>query len=83
MAGAKGSGVQKAAKLFADPALQKLAVEAATTGQASDATLRRTAMSQSFQKFADQIKLSKELDARVQFLQSALQTGRQSTQENQ
>ena len=83
MAGAKGSGVQKAAKLFADPAFQKLAVEAATTGQASDATLRRTAMSQSFQKFADQIKLSKELDARVQFLQSALQTGRQSTQENQ
>lgn len=83
MAGAKGSGVQKAAKLFADPAFQKLAVEAATTGQASDATLRRTAMSQSFQKFADQIKLSKELDARVQFLQSAIQTGRQSTQENQ
>lgn len=83
MVGAKGSGVQKAAKLFADPAFQKLAVEAATTGQASDATLRRTAMSQSFQKFADQIKLSKELDARVQFLQSALQTGRQSTQENQ
>jgi hypothetical protein len=83
MAGAKGSGVQKAAKLFADPAFQKLAVEAATTGQASDATIRRTAMSQSFQKFADQIKLPKELDARVQFLQSAIQTGRQSTQENQ
>jgi hypothetical protein len=83
MAGAKGAGVQKAAKLFADPAFQKLAVEAATTGQASNATLRRTAMSQSFQKFADQIKLPRELDARVQFLQSALQTERQLSQETQ
>ena len=83
MAGAKGAGIEKAAKLFADPAFQKLAVEAATTGQASNATLRSTAMSQSFQKFADQIKLPKELDARVQFLQSALQTERQFDQENQ
>jgi hypothetical protein len=83
MAGAKGAGIEKAAKLFADPAFQKLAVEAATTGQASNATLRSTAMSQSFQKFADQIKLPKELDARVQFLQSALQTERQLSQENQ
>jgi hypothetical protein len=80
MAGAKGAGIDKAAKLFADPAFQKLAVEAATTGQASNATLRSTAMSQSFQKFADQIKLPKELDARIQFLQSAIQTERQ--QEN-
>jgi hypothetical protein len=83
MAGAKGAGIEKAAKLFADPAFQKLAVEAATTGQASNATIRSTAMSQSFQKFADQIKLPKELDARVQFLQSALQTERQFDQENQ
>ena len=83
MAGAKGAGIEKAAKLFADPAFQKLAVEAATTGQANNATLRSTAMSQSFQKFADQIKLPKELDARVQFLQSALQTERQLSQENQ
>ena len=80
MAGAKGAGIEKAAKLFADPAFQKLAVETATTGQASNATLRSTAMSQSFQKFADQIKLPKELDARIQFLQSAMQTERQ--QEN-
>jgi len=83
MAGAKGAGIEKAAKLFADPAFQKLAVEAATTGQASNATIRSTAMSQSFQKFADQIKLPNELDARVQFLQSALQTERQFDQENQ
>jgi hypothetical protein len=83
MAGAKGSGVQKAAKLFADPAFQKLAVDAATTGQASDATIRRAAMSQSFQKFADAIKLPKALDARIQYLQSAIQAERQFDQENQ
>ena len=83
MAGAKGSGVQKAAKLFADPAFQKLAVEAATTGQASTATLRSAATSQPFQIFADQIKLPKELNGRVQFLQSAIQTERQFDQENQ
>jgi len=83
MAGAKGSGVQKAAKLFADPAFQKLAVETATTGQASNATLSRTAMSQSFQKFADAAKLPKGLDARIQWLQSAIQAERQFDQENQ
>ena len=83
MAGAKGSGVQKAAKLFADPAFQKLAVEAATTGQASTATLRSAATSQPFQIFADQIKLPKELNGRVQFLQSAIQTERQFDQETQ
>ena len=83
MAGAKGSGVQKAAKLFADPAFQKLAVEAATTGQASTATLRSAATSQPFQKFADAAKLPKALDARIQWLQTATQAERQFDQENQ
>ena len=75
--------VKAAGKLFADEAFQKLAVEAATKGAPSAATLRRTAMSQSFQKFADAAKLPKGLDARIQFLQSAAQTGRQFDQENQ
>jgi len=74
--------LKAAGKLFADPAFQKLAIEAATSGQASNATLRSTAMSQSFQKFADAVKLPKELDARIQFLQSAIQTERQLSQEN-
>ena len=75
--------VKAAGKLFADEAFQKLAVEAATKAAPSAATLRRTAMSQSFQKFADAAKLPKGLDARIQFLQSAAQTGRQFDQENQ
>ena len=75
--------VKAAGKLFADEAFQKLAVEAATKAAPSAATLRRTAMSQSFQKFADAAKLPKGLDARIQFLQSAAQAGRQFDQENQ
>ncbi len=75
--------VKAAGKLFADEAFQKLAVEAATKPAPSAAALRRTAMSQSFQKFADAAKLPKSLDARIQWLQTAAQAGRQSTQENQ
>lgn len=75
--------VKAAGKLFADEAFQKLAVEAATKPAPSAAALRRTAMSQSFQNFADAVKLPKGLDARIQFLQSATQAGRQFDQENQ
>jgi hypothetical protein len=75
--------VKAAGKLFADEAFQKLAVEAASKAAPSAATLRRTAMSQSFQKFADAAKLPKTLDARIQWLQTAVQAERQSDQENQ
>jgi hypothetical protein len=75
--------LKAAGKLFADESFQKLAIEAATKGTPSAASIRSTAMSQSFQKFADQIKLPKELDARIQFLQSAIQTERQLSQENE
>ena len=74
--------LKAAGKLFADEGFQKLTIEAATKGTPSAASIRRTAMSQSFQKFADQIKLPKELDARMQFLQSAIQTERQFDEEN-
>jgi hypothetical protein len=75
--------VKAAGKLFADEAFQKLAVEAATKSAPSAAALRRTAMSQSFQNFADAARLPKSLDSRIQWLQTATQAGRQSTQENQ
>jgi hypothetical protein len=75
--------LKAAGKLFADEGFQKLAIEAATKGTPSEASIRRIAMSQSFQKFADQIKLPKELDARIQFLQSAIQTESQLSQENE
>lgn len=75
--------LKAAGKLFADQEFQKLAIEAATKGTPSAASIRRTAMSQSFQKFADAAKLPKALDARIQWLQTAAQTERQFNQENQ
>jgi hypothetical protein len=75
--------LKAAGKLFADEAFQNLAVEAATRGAPSAASIRRAAMSQSFQKFADAAKLPKTLDARIQWLQTAAQTERQFDQESQ
>jgi len=75
--------LKAAGKLFADENFQKLAIEAATKGTASASSIRRTAMSQSFQKFADAAKLPKALDARIQWLQTATQAERQFDQENQ
>ena len=74
--------LKAAGKLFADENFQKLAIEAATKGTPSAASIRRTAMSQSFQKFADAAKLPKALDARIQWLQTATQAERQFDQEN-
>lgn len=74
--------LKAAGKLFADEGFQKLAIEAATKGTPSAASIRRTAMSQSFQKFADAAKLPKALDARIQWLQTATQAERQFDQEN-
>jgi hypothetical protein len=75
--------LKAAGKLFADEGFQQLAIEAATKGTPSAASIRRTAMSQSFQKFADAAKLPKALDARIKWLQTATQAERQFDQENQ
>jgi hypothetical protein len=75
--------LKAAGKLFADEGFQKLAIEAATKGTPSEASIRRAAMSQSFQNFADAVKLPKALDARIQWLQAATQSERQFDQENQ
>jgi hypothetical protein len=84
MTATKGAGVQKASKLFASPEFQELAVQTATqAGQPSQAALRRTAMSKAFGDFAKEANLPQSLDTRIQFLQSAIQTGRQFDQENQ
>jgi len=75
--------LKAAGKLFADEGFQKLAIEAATKGTPSEASIRQAAMSQSFQNFADAVKLPKALDARIQWLQAATQAERQFDQENQ
>ncbi len=78
MSSAKGAGVQKAAKLFASPEFQELAIQAATQGgQPTQQIIQRTAMSKAFSEFAKEAKLPASVDARVQWLQSAIQSGRQ------
>jgi hypothetical protein len=75
--------VKAAGKLFASDEFQKLAIDSATKPEVSQAVLRRAAMSKAFGDFANAAKLPQSLDARVQFLQSAIQTERQFDQENQ
>jgi hypothetical protein len=84
MAATKGSGVQKAAKVFASPEFQELAVQAATqAGQPSEAAIRKVAMSKAFADFAKSSMVPQALDARIQWLQSAIQTSRQFQTEPQ
>jgi hypothetical protein len=84
MSASKGAGVQKAAKLFASPEFQELAVQSATKGgNPSQAAIRRTAMSKAFGDFAREANLPQSLDARIQYLQNAIQSGRQFEQEQQ
>jgi len=83
MAKGNADAVKAAGKLFASDEFQKLAVEAATKAEPTTAALRRTAMSRAFGDFAKAARLPQSLDARVQWLQSAIQTERQFDQENQ
>ena len=82
MSATKGAGVQKASKLFASPEFQEMAIEAATKGSPSAASMRKTATSKAFGAFADSINLPKDVDARVQFLQSAIQANQSLQQDN-
>jgi len=83
MSKGNADAVKAAGKLFASDDFQKLAIEAATKAEPSTAALRRTAMSKAFGDFAKAAKLPQSLDARVQWLQSAVQTGRQFNQEQE
>lgn len=83
MSKGNADAVKAAGKLFASDDFQKLAIEAATKTEPSQAVLRRTAASKAFADFANSANLPQSLDARVQWLQSAVQTGRQFDQENQ
>ena len=83
MSKGNADAVKAAGKLFASDDFQKLAIETATKAEPSTAALRRTAMSKAFGDFAKAAKLPQSLDARVQWLQSAIQTGRQFGQEQE
>jgi hypothetical protein len=55
----------------------------ATTGGPVTKAIRRVAMSKEFRRFSDAVKLPKTLDARIQWIQSALQTERQLSPDEQ
>lgn len=77
MKNAPKNAVQKAGDLFASPEFQRLAVETATQGGApSEATLRAAARSKAFRQFADAARIPVEPDARIMWLQNAIQAGR-------
>lgn len=74
MSSAKGSGVQKASKLFASPEFQEMAVQAATNaGKPSEAAIRRVAFSPAFSAFAKSIRIPNKMPARIEWLRGALQ----------
>lgn len=79
------TGALKAAdELISSPEFQRLAVETVSTGnQPSKATVKAVLMSQSFQKFADAVKLPREMSAREKFIVQSLQAQEQFDQENQ
>lgn len=78
MANSKGAAVQKASRLFASPEFQELAIQTATQGgKPTQQIIQRTAMSKAFNEFAKAARLPDSVDARVQWLQSAIQSGRQ------
>lgn len=83
MSKGNSEAVKAAGKLFASDDFQKLATEAATKAEPSATTVRRAAMSKAFNDFAKAAKLPQSIDARVQWLQAAVQAVRQIQQEQE
>jgi hypothetical protein len=80
----KPGALKAADELISSPEFQRLAVETVSTGnQPSKATVKAVLMSQSFQKFADAVKLPREMNAREKFIVQSLQAQEQFDQENQ
>ena len=79
----KKDAVEAAGKLFASDEFQKLAIEAATKGDASKEAIKRLSVSQSFMNFAKAANLPRDPGKLEQWIVNALQTERQFDQENQ
>ncbi len=80
----KPGALKAADELISSPEFQRLAVETVSTGnQPSKATVKAVLMSQSFQKFADAVKLPREMSSREKFIVQSLQAQEQFDQENQ
>ena len=74
--------IKKADELISSPSFIRLVTGVATEAPVTN-PIRRVAMSKEFRSFADAVKLPKTLDARIQWLQSAMQTERQLSPDEQ
>lgn len=80
----KPNTLKAADELISSPEFQRLAVETVSTGNnPSKATVKAVLMSQSFRRFADAVKLPREMSARERFIVQSLQAESQFDQENQ
>lgn len=80
----KPNALKAADELIFSPEFHRLAVETVSTGNnPSKATVKAVLMSQSFRKFADEVKLPREMSAREKFIVQSLQAQEQLEQENQ
>ncbi|MFN8775884.1 MAG: hypothetical protein ACK5XV_03875 [Flavobacteriales bacterium] len=75
--------MEAAGRLFASKEFQKLATEAATNQSVSKNTVKQTAISKAFRNFANSVGMPESLDVRIQWLQSAAQSGRQLSAEEE
>lgn len=81
MSKGNADAVDAAGKLFASDEFQRLAIEAATRQAPSASTISNAAKSKAFTDFAKAARLPQSLDARMQWLNSAVQTARQFKEE--
>jgi hypothetical protein len=79
----KPNTLKAADDLISSPEFQRLAVETVkTNNQPSKAAIKAVLISKSFKKFADEVKLPREMSARERFIVQSLQAERQFDQEN-
>jgi hypothetical protein len=80
----KPNTLKAADDLIASPEFQRLAVETVkTNNQPSKAAIKAVLISKSFKKFADEVKLPREMSARERFIVQSLQAQEQFEQESQ
>ena len=80
----KPNTLKAADDLISSPEFQRLAIETVkTNNQPSKAAIKAVLISKSFKKFADEVKLPREMSARERFIVQSLQAERQFDQENQ
>jgi hypothetical protein len=80
--GVKPQVIKAADELIASPEFQRLAIDGANKTP-SQATVRAVARSAAFQRFAEAVKMPREMSWRERWIVQSMQAGRQSNQETE